>query len=362
MMLNPEDEGFGAAAGILGKLSGPSRLPVNFGSILGQAGAAAQQARSQAVAQNEMTEDRNVLRQQRQEAILEKRAAAERAAKFQSILGQAEDPSDPISILGAGVQSGAFGPKEITDFSSKVMEKQAARTQKMDELKIRLADQKFAREERETFQRELVGLQAENRTELAKLQATLRPPEALKPVMKDGKVVYVRASEAEGQEVPPSTANRPLPPQAIKDLGEKGETATNFIRLSKTFKDEFGGKGTAIVGEAENLVGRNIGAGKGPQADWWQDYQMQKNIIRNKLFGSALTATEKAEFDKAVIHPGMKPDIIKINLARQKSAATRAARKLSGAYKSGGYGEQQINEALGVSPEDLADDKDPWEK
>jgi hypothetical protein len=366
MTIDPVEAGYGAAGGILGRLGGPSRMPVSFGSILGQAGAAAQQARGQAVAQNEMSEDRAALRKQREQAVLAQRDAAQKAADFQSILGKSENPADPISILGAGIQSGAFGPKEISDFSGKVLEKQAAREQRMDELKLRLGDQKIAREEREAFQRSLVDLQAKNREELLKLSATLRPapaPEALVPVKNaDGKIVYTPRSKAIGEEVPPSNNSRALPPAAIKELGEKGESVTTFKRLLTGFKDGFAGKGTAFIGNAENLIGRNIGAGRGDQADWWQDYQMQKNLIRNKLFGSALTATESAEFEKAAINPGMTPDIIRKNLNRQKSIAARAAVKLSGAYKKGGYSDDQITEALGVDPADLSDEKDPWEK
>ncbi len=150
-----------------------------------------------------------------------------------------------------------------------------------------------------------------------------------------------------------------IPPSAIKDLTEVGGTATDFNRLSDTFKDDFGGNKFGIVGDAQNFVGRNIGMGYGDQAQWWQDYQNQKNIVRNRLFGSALTVTEKAEFDKAQINPGMLPSQITENLARQKDSAARAARKLAGAYKAGGYSEEQIEAALGISMNDLAAPKAP---
>jgi hypothetical protein len=366
-LLDPEEAASVEASGILGKLGGPSLMPQNLGSILAQAGAAAHKGRMAAMAQNEATQDRMALRAQREQAVREKQEAALRQEKFNSILGEqiktGQQP-DEISILGAGVQSGVFGPREITEFMSKVTEKKAAREQKMEELRVRLEDQRTSREEREKFQRDLVDIQAKHREDLARLQSTLRPQEPLVPVRgADGVIRYTARSQAAGQEVPPSNTNRPIPPSGIKDLADKGETATSFIRLSSTFKDDFGGKGTAMIGDAQNLIGRNIGAGKGPQADWWQDYQNQKNLVRNKLFGSALTATEAAEFDKANINPGMTPDLIRKNLARQKNAAIRAAKRLSGAYQKGGYSEEQISEALGLSASDLAgaDEKDPWE-
>lgn len=358
--IDPEEAGLGAAAATFGQFSGPQRLPQNLGSILGRAGGAYTQAKNNAIKQGAEVGLLRDQTAQREMAILLQVQQQQRQQKFQSILGQQQasgQPLDEISILGAGIQSGAFGPKETTEFMSKVMEKQKGREDAMERERLRLADKALAREDKEASERRMQQFQAESREAQIRLAAALRPPqkETLKPVMgADGKVRYVKESEAAGQEVPPSTANRPLPTNAIKDLGEKGESVVTFRRLLGNFKDDFGGKKSETAGNIENAVGRTFDLGKGSQADWWQDYQNQKNIIRNKLFGSALTQTEKEEFDKANIHPGMTPEIIKSNLSRQHSAAVRAARKMSGAYKAGGYSEEMINEALGFSSEDLA--------
>lgn len=152
---------------------------------------------------------------------------------------------------------------------------------------------------------------------------------------------------------PPQTA-KPLAQNTVNALGEAGEGVTNFGRLVSTWSPNFGGKGMAWIGELQNAAGRNLPPvtdnlrNNADQAAWWQDYQEQKNIIRNKLFGSALTATEKGEFEKASINPGMQPDQIKKNLDRQQAAAKRAATKMASYYVKAGYQPDQIEAALGV--------------
>jgi hypothetical protein len=139
-----------------------------------------------------------------------------------------------------------------------------------------------------------------------------------------------------------------LPFNVIKELGERGGAFGDFTRLSGTFQDTHGGWVSERVGDAANLAARNLGVGDTKAADWWQDYQSQKNVVRNQLFGSALTATEKAEFDKANINPGMKPELIRTNLQRQHDAAKRAAAKLADSYVKMGYSSDHIEAALGI--------------
>jgi hypothetical protein len=146
---------------------------------------------------------------------------------------------------------------------------------------------------------------------------------------------------------------RPLPNATVKDLGEYGASVEDMGRISDGFKDGFGGKSAGWVGDSQNLLGRNVGAGYGDQAAWWQDYQSRKNLVRNKLFGAALTATEKGEFEKADINPGMTPEAIRTNLERQRNASINAARKLSTAYAKQGYSRGAIEAALGMSLDDI---------
>lgn len=147
--------------------------------------------------------------------------------------------------------------------------------------------------------------------------------------------------------------SRPLPAMTIKDLGAKGQAVDEMNRLTAGFDDSYGGYGAAGFGDAANLVGRNYGMGYGEQAAWWQDYQSSKNLRRNQLFGSALTAHEKTEFEKADINPGMSPATIRTNLARQEEVAAKAARKLASSYAVQGYSREAIEAALGMSLDDI---------
>jgi hypothetical protein len=150
--------------------------------------------------------------------------------------------------------------------------------------------------------------------------------------------------------------NKPLPHNAVKDIAAAGESYGDYTRIVSGFRDNFAGYGLEILGDLKNAAGRSMpgaSAETKAQAEWWQDYQDKKNVIRNKLFGSALTTTEKAEFDKANINPGMSPDVVRKNLERQHAAATRAAQKMAGYYIKSGRNPDEIEAALGIPLEEL---------
>lgn len=138
-----------------------------------------------------------------------------------------------------------------------------------------------------------------------------------------------------------------------KELSEKGGTAATFGNLVSTWSDKYGGYKSDTLGDLDLKYQRYIGGDRAGGADWWQNYQTQKNVIRNQLFGSALTVPEREEFDKAQISPGMKPDVIRKNLARQKAAADAAALKLAKSYIADGYRPEAVEAALGISLSDL---------
>ncbi|MCX5581586.1 hypothetical protein [Kaistia terrae] len=161
--------------------------------------------------------------------------------------------------------------------------------------------------------------------------------------------VVARLAGVRGEAKP----GRPLPAMTIKDLGTKGQAVDDMGRLTEGFQDGYSGYKTSWAGDISNTVGRNLGLGLGDQGDWWSDYQSRKNLIRNQLFGAALTAQEKGEFDKADINPGMTPTAIRMNLARQQELATNAARKMATAYAQQGYSRDAIESALGMSLDDI---------
>lgn len=160
------------------------------------------------------------------------------------------------------------------------------------------------------------------------------------------------------------TKPKDLSQNTIDELSTKGSALGDFNRLVQTWDPKFGGRGfgAPLVGGIQNWIGaRDPGAGPDgssgykAQSQWWADYQTQKNSIRNKLFGSALTATEKAEFDKANIEPGMDPETIQKNLARQQEASRSAAAKLAQTWAKQGYSKRAIEAATGFKMSELGE-------
>jgi hypothetical protein len=139
-----------------------------------------------------------------------------------------------------------------------------------------------------------------------------------------------------------------LSEKAGDKIAEKGGVFEDFTRLKDTYKEGYGGFGSNIVADAVNTFSSKTGYGNPERADWWRDYQTQKNIIRNKLFGSALTAPEKAEFDKSNVDPSLSDRTITENLKLQHDATRRAAKKLVDFYTARGANPQQIEAALGM--------------
>lgn len=150
----------------------------------------------------------------------------------------------------------------------------------------------------------------------------------------------------------PENKGKTLSHSAVKDITDKEGARDAFTTLAGTFKDEF--SGTPIIAPYQNILGKFTDkGGYQDQANWWQNYQEQVNMIRNKLFGSALTATEKAEFEKQMIQPGNDPKTIRTRLEQQASAAQRAYAKIVKNLGAAGYDVSGLNVELGM-PEPAA--------
>lgn len=137
----------------------------------------------------------------------------------------------------------------------------------------------------------------------------------------------------------------------ITKLSEEGGKFANLNTFGETFKPEFAGR--TILGDTANIAGRNlpeavVGKTVAEGASWWQGYDRYKNVVRNELFGSALTAPEKAAFEQADISPRMDPAQIKKNLATQKAIAENGLKRKANAMITAGYSPEAISSAYGV--------------
>ena len=154
----------------------------------------------------------------------------------------------------------------------------------------------------------------------------------------------------DGMPVQGKKIEKALPGAATKELAAAGAAVEDTRRLAGSFSPDYGGK--TILGDFSNTYKRVFGDETG-QAQWWQDMDMLQNQTRHALFGSALTATELAAWNKTSINPRMNPDQIQQNLARRQEIEARAASKLARAYAAGGYSKDQIKELLGTGAQYL---------
>lgn len=143
---------------------------------------------------------------------------------------------------------------------------------------------------------------------------------------------------------------------SISDIGKLSEEGGKFSQVAgfgDTFRPEFAGYRSNLVGELANKAGRNlpesmVGKDMAAGSSWWQNYDRYKNVIRNDLFGSALTKPEKDAFEAADITPGMDPGQIQKNLKRQKEILENNIRNKAAAMVEAGYDPAVVGKSYGM--------------
>lgn len=144
----------------------------------------------------------------------------------------------------------------------------------------------------------------------------------------------------------------------VTKLSEEGGKFGSLNQFNDTFEDRFAGYKLPAAGSAamtagrflpESVVGKDVAEG----ATWWQGYDKYKNVVRNDLFGSALTPSEQAAFEKADVSPGMDPGQIKKNLKIQKEVVGNGLKRKANALITSGYDPVAISQAYGVDLKEL---------
>ncbi len=143
----------------------------------------------------------------------------------------------------------------------------------------------------------------------------------------------------------------------ITKLSEEGGKNANLSGFLKSFEPRFAGA-TPGLGEVKNWVGRTMPEGMtSPDARegaaWWQAYDKYKNTVRHDLFGSALTATEQAQWDRADIKNTMQPEQIVKNLQVQHDIIQKGMTRKASALVQAGHDPRTIGAAYGVPLESL---------
>src|SRR5262245_35299080 len=170
----------------------------------------------------------------------------------------------------------------------------------------------------------------------------------------DGTITYVPRSQAPGMQAPPRGTGRGQPPggrqlspSAVNQISADESRMSQFTNLRDSWRPEYGGMGTGVG----NLSGRYnplASEQQRAQSQWWQYYQEFVNDMRHGQFGSALTPTEKAEFEKAMVTPNTDPRMISAYLERQLKIAENARQRRLENFKRGGYDVSGFGDQPGV--------------
>jgi len=128
-----------------------------------------------------------------------------------------------------------------------------------------------------------------------------------------------------GVPVKGGSANKTLTSGEVDKITGLDESLGTQQRLMETFKPEYGGYKSDVVGSLANTVGAKFSDKYQPQAEWWAAHEANDNIMRNKLFGASLTAGEQAAWDRTSIKPGMSPQMIQNRMA-ERAALIEAQR------------------------------------
>lgn len=146
--------------------------------------------------------------------------------------------------------------------------------------------------------------------------------------------VYTRGPNA-GKILPP-ISKKPLDATRQEKINTKADKVSQYTQLLEEFDDSYaGGAVFGFGGSAKTAIQEKTGSNI-PRTEWWKEFKMLDNKIRNELFGSALTGTEKQEWAKATFNENSHPDIVRKNLAKRTEILKKALeRDVSGLSKSG---------------------------
>lgn len=108
------------------------------------------------------------------------------------------------------------------------------------------------------------------------------------------------------------------------------------------FRDEYAGN--TLTGEVENwLQGLNSGIGTEGQRNWWANFRATDNVIRNELFGAALTPQEKSAYEATTISPSLDPKIVRENLQKRTQILKTALDRQQRFMIANGYNPEAVN-------------------
>ena len=125
----------------------------------------------------------------------------------------------------------------------------------------------------------------------------------------------------------------------LKEFRETAGQINDFKRVNSSAKDEYFRLTRPVLTAAKTAPGATaavVGLDKKTMQDavlWWADYDKFLAMVRNKLYGSALTESEIKNFNKAIITEITDPDTARKMLKTQQDLAIKGYKKLVELYK-----------------------------
>lgn len=226
---------------------------------------------------------------------------------YDAMINGAEDPERRRALArmlrGQAATGGALSTSSIPEVS--------AQGQSMQEQSMGMAQQ--------------IGLQNAKREQLRSQELQNSRNNAARMVGKD---------ERAGYKISPSER-------------KEARTKTGDWRAQVSIIDEWDpNKQDPVLGEAKAWFGRK---GIGPLSDrmeevdaWWAEYSAWENQARNRLFGSALTAHEKAAWDKTSINRNMQPDLVDERIKARRAIITSKAAQSALTYLVEGHDPEAV--------------------
>jgi hypothetical protein len=125
-----------------------------------------------------------------------------------------------------------------------------------------------------------------------------------------------------------------LPPNKVDELGEKMNNVNSYQDLVNSFDDKFAG--SKMFGPTMTTINERLGREQ-PRVNFWKNFRMLDNVLRNKIFGASLTINEKKEWDRTTINENSDPAIVRQQLQQRLGIANRAMTRTMDSYEQAGY-------------------------
>lgn len=138
-----------------------------------------------------------------------------------------------------------------------------------------------------------------------------------------------------------------------KNIGDENKRMIGVVDTLNRFTSDYAGTGVPFVDDAKQALARESSVLATDEMkdsqNWWSDYKgYYENILRNELFGSALTESEAKEWRKANINPSMTQDQIQTKLDNQKRLMRTMIDQRKNEAKANGASQEWVDQVYGT--------------